>query len=128
MCIISWVLKRKSNVKNNSDSQEGHANGNNLPLKFISKSIQHTLCITGIQQKVKKKSIISFFIIKPVFSQADDFLSQGNNSQALASHSIFIRIPALPTLLRLGLLEDQMRFGLLRCFKKKIFSYHIDGK
>lgn len=64
MCIISWVLKRKSNVKNNSDSQEGHANGNNLPLKFISKSIQDTLCITGIQQKVKKKIYYQFFHYK----------------------------------------------------------------
>lgn len=128
MCIISWVLKRKSNVKNNSDSQEGHANGNNLPLKFISKIYSRHSMHHRNSTKSLKKSIISFFIIKPVFSQADDFLSQGNNSQALASHSIFVRIPALPTLLRLGLLEDQMRFGLLRCFKKKNFNYHVDGK
>lgn len=55
MYIVSWVLKRKSNVKNNGDSQEGHANGNILPLNQVHlKSIQNTLCITGIQQKVLK--------------------------------------------------------------------------
>lgn len=98
-----------------------------LLIKFISKSTQDTLGIIGIQHKVFKKSIICF-IIKAVFRQTDDFLSQGNHPQALASHFISTRISVLPTLLKLRFLEDQMRSDILRCVKTKNLSHHIDGK
>lgn len=116
--------EKEINLKNNDDSQEGHTNVNNLPvnqvhLKIYSRSSMHHKNST----KEFLKSIISCFIIKSVFSQVDDFLSQGNYPHALASHSIFSRIPALPTLLMLGLL-DQMSFCLLGCFRKKT----VNGK
>ena len=116
------VPKRKSNVKNNSNSQEGHANGNNLPLnqvhlKIYSRHSRH-------HRNSTQKNLLSVcFIIKAVFRQADDFLSQGNNSQALASHFIFTRISVLPTLLKLRFLEEQIRSDILLLLLLSRFSH-----
>ena len=56
------------------------------------------------------------------------FFPKETTPQALASHFISTRISALPTLLKLRFLEDQMRSDILRRIKTKNLSYHIDGK
>ena len=80
-----------------------------LLIKFISKSIQDTLSIIGIQHKVFNKSIICLFRYKGCL-QANWWLSfPRKQPQTLVSHFIFTRISVLPTLLKLRFLEDQMK-------------------
>lgn len=98
-----------------------------LLYRFISKSIQDTVCITGIQWKVLK-IYYQLFHYKGCLQSSRWLPFPRRHLQTLASHSTLSRTPALPTLLRLGLLKDQMRICLWRCSRKKTVSYYIKGK
>ena len=89
---------------------------NQVHLKIYSRHSRH-------HRNSTHKNLLSVcFIIKAVFRQADDFLSQGNNPRALASHFIFTRISVLPTLLKLKFLEEQMRSDILLLLLLSRFS------
>ena len=98
-----------------------------LLIRFISKSIQDALRITGIQQKVLK-IYYQLFHYEGCLQSGWWLPFPRKRLHALASHFILARMPVLPTLLRLGLLEEQMRICLLRCFGKKTVSYYINGQ
>lgn len=115
-------------VKNSDNSGEGHANGNNMPLNQVHLKIYSRCSMHHRNSQKVLRIYYQLFHYEGCLQSGWGLPFPRKCLHALAYHFILSRMPVLPTLLRLVLLEDQMTICLWRCFRKKTVSSYINGQ